>query len=120
MYIFLYLQVDVIVNIIFLDLDIVKGVVRRFILEVVGNSLKIELDDIFVIYKKGGKVMWVKYGEIKEIMGYCLKCRSIFYGFFYKWDGEGKVVFDVSMNILYVLKLIIRCFSYNIFKDVSF
>lgn len=95
-------------------MDIIKGVVCRFILEVVGDNLKVELDKFFVFNRNGGKVMWVKYGEIVEIMGYCLKCISIFYGFFYKWIREGKVVFDVSMNILYVLKLIIRCFRYNI------
>lgn len=61
--------------------------------------------------------MRVKYGEIKETTGYRLKCRSIFHGSLYKWDGEGKVAFDVSMNILYALKLTTRCFSYNIFKD---
>lgn len=110
----MYSQVDVIVNTTSPDLDITKGAVCKSILEAAGNSLKTELDNLPVIYNKGGKVMRVKYGEIVETTGYRLKCTSIFHGSLYKWAGDGKAAFDVSMNILYALKLTTRCFRYNI------
>lgn len=106
-------QVDVIVNTTSPDLDITKGAVCKSILEAAGENMKTELDNLPVINRNGGKVMRVKYGEIVETTGYGLKCTSIFHGSLYKWDGEGKAAFDVSMNILYALKLT-RCFRYNI------
>ncbi|XP_052704649.1 uncharacterized protein LOC128180570 [Crassostrea angulata] len=88
-------EVDVIVNTTSPDLDITKGAVCKSILEAAGDSLKAELDKLPVINTNGGKVMRVKYGEIKETTGYRLKCTSIFHGSLYKWDGEGKAAFDV-------------------------
>lgn len=110
----MFSQVDVIVNTTSPDLDITKGAVCKSILEAAGDNLKTELDKLPVINRNGGKVMRVKYGEIVETTGYRLKCTSIFHGSLYKWDGEGKAAFDVSMNILYALKLTTRCFRYNI------
>lgn len=112
----MFSQVDVIVNTTSPDLDIAKGAVCKSILEAAGNSLKTELDDLPVIYNKGGQVIRVKYGEIKETRGYRLKCTSIFHGSLYKWAGEGKTAFDVSMNILYACKLTTRCFRYYILR----
>lgn len=110
----MYSQVDVIVNTTSPDLNITKGAVCKSILEAAGNSLKTELDNLPAIYNKGGKVMRVKYGGIVETTGYRLKCTSIFHGSLYKWTGEGKAAFDVSMNILYALNLTTRCLRYNI------
>lgn len=110
----MFSQVDVIVNTTSPDLNITKGAVCKSILEAAGNSLKTELDDLPVINRNAGKDMRVKYWEIVETTGYSLKCRSIFHGSLYKWTGEGKAAFDVSMNILYALKLTTRCSRYNI------
>lgn len=98
-------QVDVIVNTTSPDLDITKGAVCNSILHAAGDNLKTELDKLPVIYSKGGQVMRVKFGKIVETTGYRLKCRSIFHGSLYKWTGEGKAAFDVSMNWRFYLDI---------------
>lgn len=71
----------------FLDLDIIRGVVFKLILRVVGDELKKEIVKIFVL-KYGSLRVRVEYGDVVEIMGYGLKCKRIFYGILYKWIDD--------------------------------
>lgn len=71
----------------FLDLDIIRGVVFKLILRVVGDELKKEIVKIFVL-KYGSLRVRVEYGDVVEIMGYGLKCNRIFYGILYKWIDD--------------------------------
>lgn len=71
----------------FLGLDIIRGVVFRLILRVVGDELKMEIVWFFVI-KYGSLRVRVEYGDVVEIMGYGLKCKRIFYGILCKWNDD--------------------------------